>query len=60
MTIKVADAELNILGLTYKERKILALFKLPSSSPLPLARPELLSAGYNLVSSLSWFFRAAK
>lgn len=60
MTMKVADAELNILGLPYKARNILALFKLPSSSPLPLARPELLSAGYHLGSALSWSFRAAK
>lgn len=48
------------LGTHYKEREILVLFKLVSSSPLPPVRPELLSAGYHPVSSLRCTFRVAK
>lgn len=48
------------LGTHYKEREILALFKSVGSSPLPLVRPEILSAGKHPVSSLCCTLRAAK
>lgn len=48
------------LGAHFKEREILALFKFTSSSPLPLVKPELLSAGFHPMSSLCCTFGAAK